>query len=183
MDVTWEEDRIAAALAPLGPVDALVCAHGADVSSPPLRQAPYGDRLKALWEIDVAGTSKLVRCAVPHLTAGGVIVLIGSDEVDVGLPGETAELYAIAKGAVTSYGKSLAASLGDRARVYIVAVGWVLTRWGLSLSEERREAVVQRSRAGRWQSPDTVASVIERLVAAPGVASTGSVVSVEPGPV
>lgn len=176
LDVTWDEERIAKQLAELGSVDVLVCAHGADVSSPPLRQAPYQERLRALWEVDVAGTIKLVRQTIPHLALPGMIVLMGSDEVDEGRPGETAELYAAAKGAVTSYARSLAATLGSRARVHVVAVGWVLTRWGLSLSPDRRAEVVRKSRTGHWQSPAQVAAVIERLVQDVGTADRSNLI-------
>lgn len=163
-DATWPEDRIRATLKDLGPIDALICLHGADIGSPPLRQTSYLTRLQSLYAIDIEGTIKLVRAALPILNPGGAIVLMGSDEAAEGSPGETGELYAIAKAAVTSYGKSLAETMGRRARVAVVAPGWVLTRWAATLSAERRERVVRRARSGHWQTPEQVARVIERLL-------------------
>jgi 3-oxoacyl-[acyl-carrier protein] reductase len=110
VDVMWPEEKIAGELASLGRLDGLICCHGADISSPPLGRAPYQDRLDALYQVDIAGTIKLVRAAWPLIVPGGTIVLLGSDEVEVGRAGDAAGLYATAKGAVTAYAKSLAAS-------------------------------------------------------------------------
>lgn len=180
VDVTWDDVRIAAALSALGSVDALICAHGADIVSSPYRQASYEERLRMVCEVDIIGTIKLVRHALKQMVPHGTIILIGSDEVECGRPGETAELYAAAKGAVISFGRSLAATLGKDAQVYIVKAGWVLTRWGESLSPQHRQLVVQRSVQRRWQSPEAVARTMERLLMHPEKYPSGSVVPVDP---
>lgn len=177
-DASWPERTIREAVAGVGLLDALVCLHGADIVSPPLRRQPYETRLDALYQVDIAGTVKLVRATMPLLRPGAAIILMGSDESDTGAAGSTGELYALAKAAVTAYGKSLARSLGDSYRVIIVAPGWVLTRWGETLDSERRERLAQRTRIGRWQTPDEVAHTIVELLGQPGARSTGEVVYV-----
>ncbi len=182
-DVTWSEGRIAEALDPVGPVDVLVALAGADILSPPLRNRPYAERLEALYAVDIYGTVKTVRATLPHLVTDGVIILMGWDQAGLGKAGESGELYALAKGALTAYAKSLALTLMDRATVYTVAPGWVDTRWGKSLETPRKQRIAARTRAGRWQTPDEVAQVIEALMTFPRQLSTGQVIYVNRGDV
>lgn len=177
-DAVWSEASIHAALEPIGRVDTLIALHGADIVSGPGRSQPYIDRLDWLYQVDIAGTIKLVRATLPQLNPGGTIILIGSDEAYQGSSGESGELYAVAKSAVMSYGRSLALTVKDRARVVIVAPGWVLTRWGQSLSAERRQRLAQRTVRGRWQSPLEVARAIESVLVHPDSAPSGAVIAV-----
>ncbi len=180
-DAAWPNDRIAAAIEAIDGADALVCLHGADIVSPPLRQASYLDRLEALYRVDLAGTVKLIRAVLPKMKRGGVILVMGWDQAGTGMAGESAELYALTKGALTSYAKSLAATLEGQALVYVVAPGWVLTRWGETLSSESRKRLAGRTRSGRWQTPDQVAQVLESLLIRPGDYASGEVVYVDRG--
>lgn len=182
-DVTWSERRMADTLSDIGPINALVCLHGADIVSFPLRQAPFLERLQALYEVDLAGTVKLVRSALPLLTPGAPIVVMGWDQAVLGSAGESGELYALAKGALTSYAKSLAASQLNQVTVYVVAPGWVMTRWGQSLSPQRRARIASRTRSGHWQTADEVARVLEMLLTAPPGLMTGQVIYVNRGDV
>lgn len=177
-DAVWSEESMREVLVPIGQVDALVVLHGADIVSAPGRANPYLDRLDWLYQVDIAGTIKLVRATLPQLNPGGTIVLIGSDEAYQGSRGESGELYAVAKAAVMSYGRSLALTINDRARVVIIAPGWVLTRWGQSLSADRRQRLAHRTVSGRWQSPQAVARVIESVLVHPDSAPSGAVISV-----
>lgn len=182
-DARWPEAQMAESLAPVGAVDALLCLHGADILSSPLRQASYLDRLDALYQVDLAGTIKLTRTVLPKLAPGGTIVVVGWDQASLGAPGEAGELYALAKGALTSWAKSLAATLIGQTTVYILAPGWVLTRWGETLPAARQARLAQRTRAGRWQTPGEVAAVLEALLRMPAGLSTGQVVYVNRGDV
>ncbi len=182
-DVTWPLPRLEESLASQATVDALLCLAGADILSPPLRHAPYLERLDALYAVDLAGTIKTVKAALPHLAEDGIIILMGWDMATLGKGGEAGELYALAKGAVASYGKSLALSLLGRATVYVAAPGWVTTRWGESLSGEARARIAHGTRSGAWQTPDEVASVLEALLQFPRTLSTGQIIYVNRGDV
>ncbi|NMP23461.1 SDR family NAD(P)-dependent oxidoreductase [Sulfobacillus harzensis] len=182
-DLTWPLDRMVDALSQLPAIDALLCLAGADILSPPLRHAPYLERLEALYRVDVAGTVKTVQAALPRLSPGGIIILMGWDRAGLGKAGEAGELYALAKGALTSWGKSLAKSLGERATVYVVAPGWVQTRWGDALSPAERARIAAKTATGRWQTPDEVAHVLESLLTFPRGLSTGQVIYVNGGDV
>ncbi len=182
-DALWPLEQIEAAVHSLDPLDGLLCLHGADILSPPLRHASYLQRLNALYETDLAGSIKLVKSVLPLLRPGGTIILMGWDRAALGAEGDAGEIYATVKGAIAALGKSLAASLIDRATVYVVAPGWVQTRWGDSLSEAARSRIASRTRAGRWQTPLDVARVLEALLAFPAGISTGQVIYVNRGDV
>lgn len=182
-DVTQPLETLEQALSEVGTVDAVLCLAGADILSPPLRQAPYLERLDALYQVDLAGSIKTVQAALPHLRPDGVIVLMGWDMATLGQSGEAGELYALAKGAVASYGKSLALTLMGRATVYVVAPGWVRTRWGERLPTATQARIAAKTRAGRWQTPDEVAAVLEALMQFPRALSTGQVIYVNHGDV
>ncbi|MCY0878754.1 MAG: SDR family NAD(P)-dependent oxidoreductase [Firmicutes bacterium] len=182
-DVTWEPEKIQRALEGVGVIDALLLLHGADILSPPLSEQSYQERLDALYRVDVAGSIKVVKAALAHLAPGAAIVLMGWDQADTGAAGEASELYATAKAALVGFAKSLATTLLGRASVYVVAPGWVLTRWARTLSEERRERIRARTRAGRWLEPDEVAAVIEAAIALPPGVMTGHVFYVNHGDV
>ncbi|MCY0899234.1 MAG: SDR family NAD(P)-dependent oxidoreductase [Firmicutes bacterium] len=182
-DVTWDIARLAAALKDVGQIDALVLLHGADILSPPLCQQSYWDRLDVLYQVDVLGSIKTVKAALEHLAPGGAIVVMGWDHADTGAPGDASELYATAKAALVGFAKSLATTLLDRASVYVIAPGWVMTRWAQSLSAEQQEQIRARTRAHRWQTPDEVAAVIESVLQLPPSALTGQVFYVNHGDV
>lgn len=182
-DVTWPPSRLQAAVESVTSLDVLCCLAGADILSPPLRQAPYLERLESLYQVDLAGTVKTVQALLPKLSYGGTIIVMGWDRASLGKAGEPGELYALAKGALTSWAKSLALTLADRATVYIVAPGWVRTRWGASLSKEQQSRIASRTRLGRWQTPDEVAEVLVALMKFPRGIATGQVVYVNGGDV
>ncbi len=182
-DVTWSEERMRGALGPVGTVDVLLALAGADILSAPLRRKPYADRLEALYQVDIHGTVKTVRAALPHLADDGIIILMGWDQAGLGKSGESGELYALAKGALTAYAKSLALTLLGRATVYTVAPGWVDTRWGETLEAPQKQRIAAQTRAGRWQTPDDVAQVLEALITFPRQLATGQVIYVNRGDV
>lgn len=182
-DALWPLEQMETAIGALGPIDGLLCLHGADILSPPLRNASYLDRLDALYEADVVGSIKLIKSALPILRPGGTIILMGWDRAVLGAKGDAGELYALAKGAIAAYGKSLAASLINRATVYVVAPGWVQTRWANAISPAARARIAMATRARKWQTPMEVARVLESLLAFPSDVLTGQVIYVNRGDV
>lgn len=167
----------------VGGFDAAVFLAGADVLSPPLRQAPYAERLNALWKVDVEGTVKSVQSVIPWLNPKARIVTTGWDMATLGMGGESGELYALAKGAVTAYSKSVARSLTGTASVAILAPGWVKTRWADRLPQESQSRMVSHTLAKQWQTPDEVAKVIVWMLQAPSDLITGQVIYANRGDV
>lgn len=187
LDLTEDQgamrERFKQAADRMGIFDALVQMAGADILSPPLRRRPYLERLGILWQVDVEGTVKVTRAVEPVLAVGGQIITVAWDLAPLGMAGESGELYALAKGAIIAYSKSLAKSWAGRAAVNVLAPGWVNTRWAQSLPSTTRTRLAGRTLAGVWQTPEEVAETVTWMLAMPQSLLTGQVIYVNRGDV
>lgn len=159
-------------------LDAFVAAAGVDLMTPEMKAATFDERLRRVWAVDVAATVATARAfgaaartfrrtsAEKNGSASGVspaLVLFGWDGVDRGMEGETAQLYAVCKGAVVSFGRSLAQELAPEVRVNVVSPGWIRTTWGAVASEAATKRVAAESLSGRWGTAEEVAAVVRFL--------------------
>lgn len=154
-------------------LDAFVAAAGVDLMTPEMKAATFDERLRRTWAVDVAATVKTARAfgaaartfrrAFPESGVSPAFVLFGWDGVERGMEGETAQLYAICKGAVVSFGRSLAQELAPEVRVNVVSPGWIRTTWGAVASEAATKRVAAESLSGRWGTAEEVASVVRFL--------------------
>ena len=95
--------------------------------------------------------------------------------------GETAELYAAAKGAVMAFTRSLAQSLAPEVRVNCVAPGWIKTAWGQRASERWQDRAQRESLLRRWGTPEEVAAAVRFLVSPAAAFITAEVINVNGG--
>ncbi len=158
-------------------LDAFVAAAGVDLMTPEMKAATFDERLARVWAVDVAATVKTARAfgaaarafrrAVSEENGGtggaSALVLFGWDGVERGMEGETAQLYAVCKGAVVAFGRSLAQELAPEVRVNVVSPGWIRTTWGAGASEAATKRVAAESLSGRWGTAAEVASVVRFL--------------------
>ena len=169
-------------------LDAFVAAAGVDLMTPEMKAATFDERLRRVWAVDVAATVATARAfgaaawafwrtsapesggedraSLGNFAASGVspaLVLFGWDGVDRGMEGETAQLYAVCKGAVVSFGRSLAQELAPEVRVNVVSPGWIRTTWGAVASEAATKRVAAESLSGRWGTAAEVAAVVRFL--------------------
>ena len=154
-------------------LDAFVAAAGVDLMTPEMKAATFDERLARTWAVDVAATVKTARAfgaaarafrrAFPESGGAPALVLFGWDGVERGMEGETAQLYAVCKGAVVSFGRSLAQELAPEVRVNVVSPGWIRTTWGAVASEAATKRVASESLSGRWGTAEEVASVVRFL--------------------
>lgn len=154
-------------------LDAFVAAAGVDLMTPEMKAATFDERLRRAWAVDVAATVKTARTFGAAARAsrrastksGGVpaFVLFGWDGVDRGMEGETAQLYAICKGAVVAFGRALAQELAPDVRVNVVSPGWIRTTWGAVASEAATRRVAAESLTERWGTAEEVAAVVRFL--------------------
>ena len=158
-------------------LDAFVAAAGVDLMTPEMKAATFDERLRRVWAVDVAATVATARAfgaaarafrraAEENGSASGAspaLVLFGWDGVDRGMEGETAQLYAVCKGAVVSFGRSLAQELAPEVRVNVVSPGWIRTTWGAVASEAATKRVAAESLSGRWGTAEEVAAVVRFL--------------------
>lgn len=161
-------EQLRATVSILAPgIDIFVHAAGIDLMAEPLRSLPFEQRLAAIWQVDVVAGMFLSRALGAQMSAGqgGSILFFGWNETEQGIGGETAQLYAAAKGALLGFMRSLAVTLAPEVRVNAVSPGWILTRWAEEqASVAWRRAGQAASLSGRWGRPEEIAAVVRFLV-------------------
>ena len=143
-----------------GRIDAWVNNAGADIVTSGGDALSRLDKLDLLLRVDLRGTMIASWKAAELMAAqsdGGVIINISWDHVATGMEGSNPQLYSAAKGAITSFSKSLARSVAPRVRVNIVAPGWIETAFGSGVDRGVYRAVAESTPLKRWGKPADVA--------------------------
>jgi len=164
-------------------IDTLVAVAGADVLTGQAASWSFERKLDELWRVDVLSTMLLVRGIGGWMRnrEGGSIVTVGWDQSDTGMEGDSGELFAATKGAVTAFTRSAAKSLAPKVRVNCVSPGWIRTAWGEGASEVWQKRARRESMLGRWGTPADVAAAVHWLVSPQAAFLTGQVVKVNGG--
>ena len=84
---------------------------------------------------------------------------MGWDQAELGMAGESGQIFATIKGAVMAFSRSLAQSLSPRVRVNCLAPGWIRTEWAERASQYWQSRAVEESLLARWGTPEDVAAV------------------------
>ncbi|XVS64210.1 SDR family NAD(P)-dependent oxidoreductase [Actinosynnema sp. CA-299493] len=167
-------------VAAFGGLDVLVSNAGVAVSGP--FEDVTADEVDRVLAIHARAAFVLAQAAVPHMTAGGRIVGIGSSLAErVPYPGWA--LYAMSKSALIGLTKGLARDLGPRGiTVNLVHPGSTDTEMnpadGPDADEERRHTAL-----GRYCDPEDVAATVAHLVGDGGRNITGAAFVVDAGAV
>ena len=166
-----------------GQVDIWINNAGADLLTGDARNWSFERKLEELWRVDVTATLRLARLAGARMKAqgSGVILNMGWDQSEVGMAGDSGELFAAAKGAIQSFSKSLALSLAPQVRVNCLAPGWIKTEWGENASEYWQARARRESALERWGSPEDVAQVARFLASPAASFVTGQTVAINGG--
>ncbi|WP_431822689.1 SDR family oxidoreductase [Burkholderia sp. F1] len=136
--------------------------------------APFADVDEALWDLvfntNVKGAYFQIQALVPLLNRGASIVINGSINAHIGMPGSS--VYAASKAAVNSLAKTLSTELlPNGVRVNVVSPGPVETPlYGkLGLDAAALEATAGKIKGlvpiGRFGTPDEIASTVLHLSA------------------
>lgn len=167
----------------LGRVDIWVNNAGVDILTGRYRHLTFEEKLDRLWRVDARATIRMSRQVGARMAdrGSGAILNIGWDGAERGMAGETAELYAAAKGAVMAFTRSLAQSLAPRVRVNCLALGWIKTAWGQSASEYWQQRARRDSLVNRWGDPRDVAQTARFLVSPAASFITGQVIPLNGG--
>jgi 3-oxoacyl-[acyl-carrier protein] reductase len=166
-------------------LDILVNNAGADTLTGEAGRWPFERKLAELLAVDVTATVLLARAIGQRMRAGqgGVILNMGWDQAETGMEGDSGELFAVSKGAVMAFSKSLALSLAPAVRVHCLAPGWIRTAWGERASTVWQERVRRETPLQRWGLPEDVAAVVRWLVSPAAGYLSGQVVRVNGGAV
>ena len=158
---------------------------GADVLTGELAEASFANKLDVLWRTDVRGTMHLSRQVGSQMrersTPGATILNIGWDQVEVGMAGDSGEMFTAIKGAVMSFTRSLAKSLAPQVRVNCLAPGWIKTSWGENASDYWQQRAQSESLLGRWGTPEDVARAARFLVSPDAAFVNGQILCVNGG--
>jgi 3-oxoacyl-[acyl-carrier protein] reductase len=166
-------------------LDVCVNNAGADTLTGEAASWPFERKLEALLAVDVTATMLLSRALGQRMkeAGGGVVINMGWDQADVGMEGDSGELFAAAKGAVMAFSKSLALSLAPEVRVHCLAPGWIRTSWGRGASEAWQDRVMRETPLRRWGWPEDVAAAARWLASPAARYLTGQVIRVNGGAV
>lgn len=158
---------------------------GADILVGEALRWPFERKLEELLAVDVKATVLLSRTVGRRMreAGGGVILNMGWDQAETGMGGDSGELFALAKGAIMAFSKSLALSLAPSVRVNCLAPGWIRTAWGAEASSRWQERVRRETPLGRWGTPADVARAARWLVSPAAAFITGQILRVNGGAV
>lgn len=170
-------------IATLPEVDLVVAVAGADVLTGAAAGWSFERKLAELLAVDVTATVALARGLGAWMKGreGGTLVTIGWDQAETGMEGDSGELFALTKGAMMAFTRSLARSLAPQVRVNCVAPGWIRTAWGEGASEAWQRRAVGESMLGRWGTPDDIAAAVTWLASPAAAFVTGEIIRVNGG--
>ncbi|HZU39330.1 MAG TPA: 2-amino-4-hydroxy-6-hydroxymethyldihydropteridine diphosphokinase [Gemmataceae bacterium] len=146
---------------------------------------PFERKLEELLAVDVKATVVLSREIGQRMRAqgSGALINMGWDQAETGMEGDSGQLFAISKGAVMAFTRSLALSLAPEVRVNCLAPGWIRTAWGESASQGWQERVRRETPLGRWGLPEDVAAAARWLASPAAAFVTGQIIRVNGGAV
>jgi 3-oxoacyl-[acyl-carrier protein] reductase len=167
-----------------GSVDVWVNNAGADVLTGEAATWTFERKFEEVWRVDVVGTMRLSRIIGRRMAEYSdghdrSIINIGWDQAAQGMAGDSGEMFAASKGAVTAFSRSLAQSLAPRVRVNCVAPGWIRTAWAEGASDAWERRAMADSLLERWGAVDDVAGAIVYLASATFI--NGQVLAVNGG--
>jgi len=166
-------------------LDILVCNAGADTLTGAAGKWSFDEKLEALLDIDLKATVRLSRDLGRRMKARGrgCIITVGWDQAETGMEGDSGELFAAVKGAVTCFTRSLALSLAPEVRVNCIAPGWIRTAWGQTASAVWQERVRTETPLEVWGLPEDVAAAALWLASPASGFITGQTIRVNGGAV
>ena len=166
--------------ADMGPVEVLVA--NAGVTKDQLLMRMSDEEFETVIDVNLKGTFRCVRRASKGMIRArkGRIVLLGSIVGMSGGPGQVN--YSSSKAALVGMARSITRELGTRGiTANVVAPGYVETDMTAALSDDVRNGYLKSIPAGRFATPDEVASVVSFVASDSAGYVTGAIIPVDGG--
>lgn len=175
---------------------AWINAAGLDLMAADVKETSFDEKMRRLFALDVTAAIRMSRRVglrmtelamldwmdnPTHTSINSSILFFGWDGVSRGMEGESAQLYAAAKGAVIAYAKSLAQDLAPFVRVLSISPGWIVTEWGKQASNRAIARGRNESLLGRWGRPEEVAAFAAFLISEKGRYLNGQNIEINGG--
>jgi 3-oxoacyl-[acyl-carrier protein] reductase len=160
---------------------------GGDVLTGAAARWTFDAKLDYLWQVDVRATIQLSRLVGQRMKERGrdgvdrCMLFVGWDQVEMGMAGDSGEMFSAIKGAVMAFSRSLARSLAPDVRVNCVAPGWIRTSWGDTAADYWQRRARDESLLQRWGTPEDVARCARYLVSPSSSFVTGQIVPINGG--
>jgi len=179
-------DMVRAAFAWYGHVDVWVNNAGADVLTTEVRRWSFEEKLQCLFATDVLGTVGLSRDVAARMILDNslskpTIMNIGWDQAQLGMSGDSGQLFCTIKAAVMAFTNSLAMSVAPQVRVNCIAPGWIKTAWGSESNDYWDQRARGESLLQRWGAAEDVASAIAWLASGSAEFINGQCINVNGG--
>ncbi|WP_147068311.1 beta-ketoacyl-ACP reductase [Terrabacter aerolatus] len=163
-----------------GPVEVLVA--NAGITRDTLLMRMSDDDFDAVIDTNLAGAFRCARRAATGMIRKrrGRIVLISSVVGLYGSPGQAN--YAASKSGLVGLARSISRELGGRGiTANVVAPGFIDTEMTAVLPDEQKKAYLANIPAGRFATPEEVASVVRFVASDDAAYITGAVIPVDGG--
>lgn len=183
LDVTSTQsvdDAVARVEEEFGSVGVLVA--NAGITRDTLLVRMSDDDIDDVLQTNLVGAIRCARRVVRGMikSRSGRIILLSSVVWAVGSAGQVN--YAAAKAGLVGAGRSLARELGARGiTTNVVAPGFIDTDMTAALTEDQRAAILRQIPAGRYGSPDEIASAVAFLASTEAGYINGAVLPVDGG--
>ena len=163
-----------------GPVEVLIA--NAGITKDTLLMRMTDEEFDSVIDTNLAGAFRCARRAATGMIRKrrGRIVLISSVVGLYGSPGQTN--YAASKSGLVGLARSSSRELGGRGiNANVVAPGFIDTEMTAVLPDEQKKAYLSTSPAGRFATPEEVASVVRFVASDDAGYVTGAVIPVDGG--
>ena len=163
-----------------GPVEVLVA--NAGITADQLLMRMSDEEFDSVIDTNLAGAFRCARRAATGMIRKrrGRIVLISSVVGLYGSPGQTN--YAASKAGLVGLARSISRELGGRGiTANVVAPGFIDTEMTAVLPDDQKKAYLANIPAGRFATPEEVASVVRFVASDDAAYITGAVIPVDGG--
>jgi 3-oxoacyl-[acyl-carrier protein] reductase len=186
VDPQQQDDFVGRVFAWRDDIDIWINNAGHDALTGAAAAASFEEKLDTLWRVDVLATVRISR-DVGHRWLDRedsnipCLVNVGWDQAEIGMGGDSGEMFSTIKGAVMAFTRSLAITLAPKVRVNCLAPGWIKTAWGRQASRAWQDRARGESLLKRWGEPNDVARAAHFLVSPAAEFITGQTLPINGG--